>query len=82
MSAVVNTVTVGTVHQLKVTLRGVRPPVWRRVHVPSAANLAELHEAIQVVFGWQQHHLHVFRGDRTGAHRPPGPLLGSAEQRP
>ncbi|MET9339040.1 plasmid pRiA4b ORF-3 family protein [Nonomuraea sp. NPDC003804] len=59
MSAVVNTVTVGTVHQLKVTLRGVRPPVWRRVHVPSTATLDQLHEVIQVAFGWEQHHLHL-----------------------
>jgi hypothetical protein len=56
--------TVGTVHQLKVTLREVHPPVWRRVHVPSTATLDQLHEVIQVAMGWQQHHLHLFgKGD-------------------
>ncbi|GAA2406461.1 hypothetical protein GCM10010404_75730 [Nonomuraea africana] len=56
--------TVGTVHQLKVTLRGVHPPVWRRVHVPSTATLDQLHEVIQVALGWEQHHLHLFgKGD-------------------
>ncbi|MFF5204877.1 plasmid pRiA4b ORF-3 family protein [Streptosporangium sp. NPDC000396] len=58
-------VAVGAVHQLKVTLREARPPVWRRVHVPSEASLAELHEVIQVAMGWEQHYLHLFgTGDR------------------
>ncbi|MFF5210553.1 hypothetical protein [Streptosporangium sp. NPDC000396] len=46
---------VGTIHQLKVTLREIHPPVWRRVHGPSEASLAELHEVIQVAMGWEQH---------------------------
>ncbi|WP_084196106.1 plasmid pRiA4b ORF-3 family protein [Streptosporangium amethystogenes] len=55
----------GTIHQVKVTLREVSPPVWRRVHVPSTVTLADLHEVIQVAMGWEQHHLHVFSdGDR------------------
>ncbi|MGN9789312.1 plasmid pRiA4b ORF-3 family protein [Nonomuraea sp. ZG12] len=54
----------GTVHQIKVTLREVHPPVWRRVHLPSTATLDQLHEVIQVAMGWQQHHLHLFgKGD-------------------
>ncbi|MEV2273875.1 IS1096 element passenger TnpR family protein [Nonomuraea africana] len=54
----------GTIHQLKITLRGVHPPVWRRVHVPSTATLDQLHEVIQVAMGWEQQHLHVFgKGD-------------------
>jgi hypothetical protein len=28
---------VGTIHQIKVTLREVHPLVWRRVHLPSTA---------------------------------------------
>jgi hypothetical protein len=55
---------VGTIHQIKVTLREVHPPVWRRVHLPSTATLDQLHEVIQVAMGWQQHHLHLFgKGD-------------------
>ncbi|MEU0564991.1 plasmid pRiA4b ORF-3 family protein [Nonomuraea sp. NPDC005983] len=57
--------TAGTIYQLKVTLRGVHPPIWRRVHVPSTATLEQLHEVIQVAMGWEQHHLHVFgKGDQ------------------
>jgi hypothetical protein len=51
---------VGTIHQIKVTLREVHPPVWRRVHLPSTATLDQLHEVIQVAMGWEQHHLHLF----------------------
>ncbi|MBE1559804.1 plasmid pRiA4b ORF-3 family protein [Nonomuraea africana] len=56
--------TASTVHQIKVTLREVHPPVWRRVHVPSTATLDQLHEVIQVAMGWEQQHLHLFgKGD-------------------
>jgi hypothetical protein len=45
---------------LKVTLRHIRPPIWRRILVPRSMTLAELHRAIQVVMGWHDAHLHVF----------------------
>jgi Plasmid pRiA4b ORF-3-like protein len=47
------------VYQLKITLRGVRPPIWRRVQVKDCS-LAELHEVIQVVMGWDSSHLYSF----------------------
>lgn len=49
-----------SVHQLKITLRGIRPPVWRRLVVPSSMTLAGLHGTIQVAFGWFGYHLHEF----------------------
>ena len=62
----------GTTHVLKVTLAHVRPPIWRRLAVPSDANLATLHAALQFAFGWEDKHLHEFKvGDaRYGV---PGP---------
>ncbi|MGE5601459.1 MAG: plasmid pRiA4b ORF-3 family protein [Nitrososphaerales archaeon] len=48
------------IYQIKVTLRGVRPPIWRRIQVPDNFTLAKLHRIIQVVMGWDNYHLHVF----------------------
>ena len=45
---------------LKVTLRGTRPPVWRRLLIPGTMTLAELHQAVQAAMGWQDCHLHAF----------------------
>jgi hypothetical protein len=47
-------------YQLKITLARVRPPVWRRVRLPATATLDELHQVIQIVFDWDDDHLHVF----------------------
>src|SRR4051794_5141753 len=45
---------------LKVTLRDIRPPIWRRILVPRDMTLADLHRAIQAVMGWEDAHLHAF----------------------
>jgi len=48
------------IFQLKIQLRRVRPPVWRRVLVPGEITLAELHDVIQAAMGWTDSHLHLF----------------------
>jgi hypothetical protein len=47
-------------YQLKITLRGSRPPIWRRFVVPDTITLPELREVIQIVMGWTDSHLHEF----------------------
>jgi hypothetical protein len=49
-----------SVHQLKITLEHSRPTIWRRVQVPSAMTLEDLHAVIQLSFGWTDSHLHAF----------------------
>lgn len=54
--------------QLKVTLQGTKPPIWRRVLVPIAMKLSDLHLVIQGAMGWQNYHMHSFaiRGQEFG----------------
>lgn len=51
------------VYQLRVSLRGARPPIWRRFLIQSDTTLARLHEALQVIMGWEDCHLHEFEVD-------------------
>ena len=57
------TQTGGTVHQLRITLLDVDPPIWRRVLVPSDATLGDLNFVLQATMGWTNSHLHQFTID-------------------
>jgi hypothetical protein len=48
------------VHRVKASLYGAKPPIWRRLEIPSAIPLAQLHEVMQIAFGWHDFHLHSF----------------------
>lgn len=50
-----------SIYQLKVTLRDSKPPIWRRILVTEETTLAQLHDIIQRVMGWENYHLHMFR---------------------
>ncbi|RVX46062.1 pRiA4b ORF-3-like protein [Nonomuraea polychroma] len=52
--------TVPTVHRIKVTLAGSRPPIWRRLEVASTITLCTLHDVLQAAFGWEDYHMWVF----------------------
>jgi hypothetical protein len=47
--------------QIRATLRGVSPPVWRRVELLAGSTVADLHDVLQIAFGWLGHHAHEFR---------------------
>ena len=44
----------------KIVIEDTHPPVWRRVIIPERITFQELHEVIQVLFGWEDMHLHEF----------------------
>jgi len=48
------------VYQFKITLKGTKPPIWRRIQVPATYSFYDLHVAIQDAMGWMDSHLHEF----------------------
>jgi hypothetical protein len=48
-----------TVFQIKMTLLGIDPPIWRRIQTQDCT-LEDLHEMIQVTMGWEFDHLFSF----------------------
>ena len=48
------------IYQIKITLKDIKPPVWRRLQVTNDTVLEKLHEIIQVAMGWGNYHLHQF----------------------
>ena len=55
----------GSIYQLKVSLKHAKPPIWRRLLVPSNIELEALHGVIQAAFGWNNSHLHQFTKGKT-----------------
>lgn len=49
------------IYRIKVTLRHVAPPVWRRIEVPGDIKLGMLHRVLQAVMDWTDSHMHAFR---------------------
>jgi hypothetical protein len=47
-------------YQLRVDLMRMKPPIWRRICVPSDIRLDRLHDVIQTAMGWTDSHLHRF----------------------
>jgi hypothetical protein len=47
-------------YQIKVTLRDIAPPIWRRIQVWEDTTLSQLHQILQIVMGWEDCHLHEF----------------------
>jgi hypothetical protein len=45
---------------LKITLKGLKPPIWRRVLVSGSINLGALSEVILESMGWHGGHMHAF----------------------
>jgi hypothetical protein len=49
------------IYQIKITLLGTDPPIWRRLRVPANLTLETLHDVLQLAMGWEDCHMHDFR---------------------
>ncbi len=63
------------IYQLKITLKHIKPPVWRRIEVPADIKLGKLHDVIQIAMGWTDSHLHAFIADKI-TYGTPDPDFG------
>ena len=48
------------VYQIKISLKNIKPVIWRRFIVDDNIKLPEFHKVIQTVMGWTNSHLHQF----------------------
>jgi hypothetical protein len=66
------------IYQLRAVLRGISPLIWRRLLVRSDSTVAQLHQALQVAFGWDDEHLNRFeiRGREYAVYRDGGGMIG------
>jgi hypothetical protein len=64
-------------YTLKISLRFIEPPIWRRVRVRGDVRLDQLHDIIQVAMGWLNCHMHDFTVDKV-RYGEPEPDLGDA----
>lgn len=56
--------------ELRISIAGSEPEIWRRLLLPATATVPQFHEAIQCAFGWQDRHLYGIRClDRNGEPR-------------
>jgi len=73
------------VYQIKITIKDIEPPIWRRLLIPENITFYKLHKIIQAAFGWQDYHLFnfIFKGTVIGIPDPdygPGELYGDVEE--
>lgn len=49
------------IYQLKISLRGISPLIWRRLLVSTEITIAQLHAIVQTAMGWEDVYPHRFR---------------------
>ncbi|MFZ4401096.1 MAG: plasmid pRiA4b ORF-3 family protein [Bacteroidales bacterium] len=64
-------------YQFRIQLENIKkPPVWRRVTVPSTFNFEQFHQVIQSAFGWFDYHLYLFSPEGYGSY----PMITNDEE--
>ncbi len=54
-----------SIYQLKISIKGAKPPIWRRVLVEPTIKFSELHNIIQDMFNWEDYHLYMFMSKKA-----------------
>jgi hypothetical protein len=67
------------IYRLRIALRHIAPPIWRRIEVPGDTKLPRLHRILQMSMGWYDAHLHAFRFGHTSFGVPDPDFPGSME---
>lgn len=65
----------GLIYRLKISLYGVKPPIWRRVALSANEPLDRVHMILNCAMGWMDGHLHAFEicGTRYSVPDPDSP---------
>ena len=64
-----------TGYQLKITIQGIKPPIWRRVIVPEHITFCDLDDIIEKLFGWTHSHLYEFHIMNWGMRITGAPIM-------
>jgi hypothetical protein len=56
--------------QLKITIDGITPPIFRQIKVPNSYTLNQIHHIIQIAFGWENSNIWCFWIDNTPTTNP------------
>ena len=59
-----------SIYQIKVTLKGRRPPICCRLQLRGETRLSELHAILQIAMGWADAHLHQFKAGEQSFGKP------------
>ncbi|MEO8907954.1 MAG: plasmid pRiA4b ORF-3 family protein, partial [Microbacteriaceae bacterium] len=62
----------------RVSILGSDPEIWRLLEVDAALTLAEMHDVLQIAFGWRNEHLHNFADHEQYLPQPDLPRIGRA----
>ena len=58
-----------SIYQFKVTLKFIKPKIWRQIQVPANYTFQDLHLTIQNAMGWENDHLYQFEMATHRHHR-------------
>lgn len=47
--------------RIRVSLEDIGPPIWRSIQVPDDTKLSKPHRVLQLLFNWEDYHLHDWR---------------------